>query len=89
LSFLWDDEYKARVPTALWLRWICDGGVLRGDYFFRREDSNWNLVEPPQYYSPPSDPCPGYVTKWPEGVHDFSFNLPCVFEKEIQDPARP
>lgn len=74
-AFLWDDEYKSRVPTDMWLRWLCDSRVERGVYYYQVEDANYHPVVPARSFTPPKEPCPGYTTNWPEGILNFTYGL--------------
>jgi hypothetical protein len=74
-AFLWDEEYRCRVPTSIWLRWLCSESVKRGNYFYQVEDANWRPISPPQVYAPPPGSCPGYTTPWPAGLLNFTFGL--------------
>lgn len=73
--FLWDNEHKSRVPTNVWLPLLCDVTTPCGVDLYVCFDEYGRSYVPPQYWTPPSDPCQGYITQWPHGVLNFQFGL--------------
>ncbi len=75
--FLWDDQFNARVPMHVWLGWMVSLNPARiqyGDEWF--VDRSRSRRGADVFFTPPTDPCPGFVTAWPLGVLNYKIGRP-------------
>jgi hypothetical protein len=66
--FLWDGEFRSRVPTHMWLLWMCDASIPFGNDYYEILTRTGGSMNPKQYYWPPKESCPGFTTEWPHGM---------------------